>query len=62
MQDMPDCEQMFRADENEKLADVSISRGIVEQEIDRLKSPRHQDQMKYIPEYLRNTKRLIVGR
>ncbi len=34
---MPNSEQMFRADENEKLTDISITREIVEQEIDRLK-------------------------
>ncbi len=34
---MPNSEQMFRADENEKLTDISIAREIVEQEIDRLK-------------------------
>ncbi len=40
---MPNSEQMFRADENEKFTDISITREIVEQDIDRLKKKKVQD-------------------
>ncbi len=58
MQDLPNSDKIFRVEENEKLTDITITKEIVEQEIDKLKSSSHQDQMKYIPEYLRIGKRL----
>ncbi len=58
MQDLPNSDKIFRVEENEKLTDITITKEIVEQEIDKLKSSSYQDQMKYIPQYLRIGKRL----
>ena len=61
LHDKPDSEQIFVAEESEKLIDIPITKEMIEQEIDRLKNSNHQDPMKYIQEYLRNAKRLLVN-
>ena len=62
MQDIPDSEHIFAAEEIEKLTDIPVTKKKVKQVIDRLKSSNHLDPMIYIQEYLRNAKRLLVNR
>ncbi len=38
MQEMPDSKQIFRGKEDEKLIDIAITKKIVEQKIEKLKS------------------------
>ena len=61
MQDVPDREQMFTAEENGKLIYIPVANEMVEKQIDRPNRSNHQDPMKYIQDYLRNGKRLLVN-
>ena len=61
MQDIPDSEQIFRAEESEKLIDITVTKEKVEQEMDQ-KSSNQQDSMKFFLEYLSNPNILLMNR
>ena len=59
MQEMPVSEQMFRANDNEKLIDIFINKEIVEQEIDRLKKFKSPGPDEVYPRVLKECKEII---
>ena len=59
LQDIPVSEQMFRAEENEKLKDITITKEQVEKEIDRLKKFKSPGPDEMYPRVLKECKDVI---
>ena len=58
-QEMPDCEELFRAGDDQKLIDIAVTKEIVEKEIDRLKKFKSPGPDEIYPLVLKECKEII---
>ena len=59
VQDVPEAEQVFNGEENDKLVDIIITKDIVEQEIDKLKKFKSPGPDEVYPRVLKECKEVI---